>query len=56
MDWETMYDLLLEYGIATEEEIELVCAINGTSTETMESILFAREGIRDFSDLLNFED
>ena len=52
MDWETMYDLLLEYGIATEEEVELVCAINGTNTRTLEEILYVREGIRDFTDLL----
>ena len=55
MDWETMYDLLIDYGIATEEEISLVTAINGTSTKTMEDILFVREGIRSFEDLINFD-
>ena len=55
MDWETMYDLLIEYGIATEEEVELVCAINGTNTKTMEDILYVREGIRNFADLLESE-
>lgn len=38
--------MLIEFGIATEDEIDLVCNINGYSLETMEDILFARTGLR----------
>jgi len=35
---------LIENEIATEEEIKLVCNINGTSEETLNDILYARTG------------
>ena len=42
---------LIDYGIATEEEINLVADINGFSEETMNDILYARTGYRDLSQL-----
>lgn len=39
-------EMLVEYDIATQEEIDLVCNINGYSLETMEDILYARTGLR----------
>ena len=46
------YDILVEYGIATEDEINLVCSINGYNIETMEDILYVRTGYRNFDQLL----
>ena len=41
-----LYDLMVEYGVCTEEEIALVCSINGTNLHSLESILFSRTGWR----------
>tara|TARA_R110002012_G_scaffold79876_1_gene202871 strand:- start:2903 stop:3094 length:192 start_codon:yes stop_codon:yes gene_type:complete len=38
------YDLLIEYGIATEKEIDLVVNINGWCCEVLDSIVYARTG------------
>ena len=46
-DAETVENLLIEYGIATVEEINLVTMINGWNVETMNDILYARTGYRD---------
>lgn len=43
-DW--LEQMLIEFGIATGDEIDLVSNINGYSLETMEDILFARTGLR----------
>lgn len=43
-DW--LEQMLIEFGIATGDEIDLVCNINGYSLETMEDILYARTGLR----------
>lgn len=45
-DFDNMYDSLLEYFIATEDEIRLVCAINGSSVDSLNSILYVKTGYR----------
>lgn len=42
-----MWEWLVDEGIATEEELQLVTDINGYSLETLNDILFARTGYRD---------
>ena len=44
--FDDFYDLLVDYGVATEDEIYLVCSINGHNVESLESILYARLGLR----------
>lgn len=44
-DW--LEEMLIEFRIATQDEIDLVSNINGYSLETMEDILYARTGLRD---------
>ena len=39
-------EMLVSFGVATQEEIDLVCNINGYSLDTMEDILYARTGLR----------
>ena len=46
-DINTLWTRLEVYGIATEEEIDLVTNINGYSEETLNDILYARTGYRD---------
>lgn len=38
------YDFLIEYGIATEDEISLACYLCGHTVETLEKVLDIRTG------------
>tara|TARA_R100001594_G_scaffold133125_1_gene173653 strand:- start:849 stop:1019 length:171 start_codon:yes stop_codon:yes gene_type:complete len=51
MNTNEIYDYLIEYEIATTEEVNLVCCINGTNEEALNSILFARTGYRSIEQL-----
>ena len=48
MDTNDMWDFLIDYEIATEDELRLVTSINGYSQDTMEAVLYSRTGYRDF--------
>ncbi len=50
-----IYDYLIEYGIATENEISLVCSINGTNEDSLNSILYSRTGYRDIEQIKECE-
>ena len=50
-----LWDYLLECEIATQEEINLVTAINGTNLDSFESILYARTGYRSLEQILDCE-
>lgn len=41
-----LWTLIVEYGIATNSEIDLVTDINGNSIETLNNIIYARTGYR----------
>ncbi len=41
--------------IATEEEMRLVCSINGTSIESLESIIYVRVGYRTHDQWMEME-
>ena len=47
------YNRILELGIATEEEIDLVTGINGYSISSMDDIVYARTG---YADLEQYEE
>ena len=51
MTIEQMWDYLTETGIATEEELSLITAINGYNEETMCDVLYARTEYRNFDQL-----
>ena len=55
-DTEELYDYLVEFDIATEKEIGLVCSINGTNLESLESILYVRTGYRSLEQLGEMEE
>ena len=46
-----VWDLLIEYGVATQEELELVTYINGYNIDTLNDIIYARTGYRDIEQL-----
>ena len=43
-----LWENLVEYGIATEEELQLVTDINGYSIDTLNSVLYARTAYRNW--------
>ena len=51
IDYEEAWNRLLENEIATQEELELVTAINGEKLETLIDILYVRTGSKDFNDI-----
>tara|TARA_R100001530_G_C4232867_1_gene133122 strand:- start:402 stop:578 length:177 start_codon:yes stop_codon:yes gene_type:complete len=51
-----IYDYLIDYGIATEKEISLVCSINGTNEDSLNSILYSRTGYRDIEQIKDEEE
>ena len=51
MDKNEMWDYLLEHGIATEEELQLVTDIVGWTEEAMLDVLYARTGYRNFEQM-----
>ena len=55
-DTEELYCHLMVYGIATEKEISLVCSINGTNLDSLESILYSRTGYRDLEQIKDMEE
>lgn len=50
MDKNEMWDALIVEGV-TEQTLQIVTAINGYSTETMEDVLYAATGYRSFDQL-----
>ena len=50
-----MQDYLIDYKIATEQEISLVTSINGYNEDAMLDILYVRTGLRSFEQLIEEE-
>ena len=47
-----IWDAIVEHGIATEEELELVTAINGFHDDALNDVIFVRTGYRNIEQLL----
>ena len=52
MDRYDTWDAIVEHGIATEEELELVTAINGYNSDTLNDVIYVRTGYRNIKQLL----
>jgi hypothetical protein len=50
-----LWDYLVETMTATEDELRLVCSINGTSLDTLESVLYSRTGYISLEQILEME-
>lgn len=48
-----IYDFLVENQFFTDDELHLLCCINGYSVETLNDAIYARYGLRDFEALLD---
>ena len=55
MDRMDIWDAIIEHGIATEEELELVTAINGYNEDTLNDVIYVRTGYRNIEQLLEEE-
>lgn len=50
------WDYLLERGIATYEELQLITHINGYNMESLNSVVYARTEFNDVEQLINAEE
>ena len=48
---EELWDYLLEQGIATEEELQLITSINGYNEEALNDVLYCRTGYRNIEQI-----
>lgn len=55
MNTGTIWDTIIEYSIATEEELSLVTAINGYNEDALNDVVFVRTGYRSIEQLLEEE-
>ena len=56
MDISAMWDTIVyEYGIATEEELSLVTAIDGYNEDTLNNVVYVRTGYNDIYQLIEEE-
>lgn len=49
-----MYDTILELGLCTFDELELVTCINGFNEQAMNDIVYAREGYQTLDQYLEY--
>lgn len=48
---EDVWELLVDMGIATDEELQLVTSINGYNIDTLNDIIYVRTGYHDIEQL-----
>ena len=46
-----VWDLLIEYGVATQEELELITCINGYNIDTLNDVIYARTDYRNIEQI-----
>lgn len=56
MDYDTIYDYLIDNEIATSDEIDLVTYINGNNVTSLLDILYVRTGFTSWIQLEDEED
>lgn len=49
-----LYDVLVDDGYFTAEELQLLTNINGYSIETLNDAIYARYGYRDYEQMLEY--
>lgn len=50
-----LWDLIVNNGIATDDELDLIQRINGWRIETLEDVLYVRTGYRDLKQYKEIE-
>lgn len=54
-DENDVWSILVEYEIATEEELELVTNINGYNMKTLNDVIYVRTAYRDIEQLIEYD-
>lgn len=55
MTFEEMRKCVEDYGLATKDEVSLVCMINGYEKDSIDGIVYARTGYETIEDWLREE-
>ena len=55
MSTDEKYEYLIDNGLATEQEMQLITGVMGYRDETMEGVLYYRSGYEDFEQLIDEE-
>ena len=45
--FDNIWDSIINYGIATDDELQLVTSINGYSVESLNDVIYCRTGYHD---------
>lgn len=54
-DIDDVYSILIDYEIATEEELKLVTNISGYDMETLNAVIYFRTAYRDIEQLIMYD-
>jgi len=49
---EQIWNYIVEYNIATEEELQLITQINGYNENSLNDVIYARTGYNDIAQLM----
>lgn len=52
---EKVWDFIIEYGIATQSELELITGINGYNLTALNDVIYYKTGCRDMEQYLDSE-
>ena len=55
MDLSKLWDNIIEYSIATEEELQLITSINGYNETTLNDVIYVRTGYHTIDDYIRCE-
>lgn len=55
MDLSKLWDNILAYGIATEEELQLITSINGYNETTLNDVVYVRTGYHTIDEYIRCE-
>lgn len=56
MDLDDIYNYLIDYGIATKEQMELITGVYGYSEDVFNDIIYYKTAYHDIEQLLECED
>ena len=48
-----MWEKIVDFGIATDDELSLVTCLNGYTEETLNDVVYARTGYRDLEQYID---
>lgn len=52
LNFSGLYDLLVDYGIASTDTLDTILSINGTSVKVLLDVVFVKTGLRSIEQLI----